>query len=216
MPNKDYTVMNGKWCQKANGNRYWTGTKEDLLLDKKAGLIAAGTEIVVHERTIPLGSVIMNVCNFVPGFIMLDGREFDTEVLTELLVLYPDGHVPDWREASPTGAGQSARVAIANHDVYNVNEFKDDTMAAHTHNVAVTIPDHAHTVTDNGHTHTIDTATTGLTIVSNTTGLDGSATTGSATTGLTVNSGIAINNSATGTGISVDNAGKLAQVCFKC
>lgn len=181
--NGKYDVQFGQWCQKLNGHRYWTGTKEDLLLAKQAGQIEGGVEIIVHERTTPVGTVIMNVADNVPGYIKCDGQVIDP-LLTDLIALVGP-KAPDWRECAPVMPGQNP--LFTNHDVFTVGEVKDQvtvvhdhnvtltdpghahdvTDPGHDHNVTLTDPGHAHDVTDPGHSHVIDSAETGLTITGN-------------------------------------------------
>ena len=42
-------------------------------------------------------------------------------------------NLPDFREASPVGAGQNELNTIAAHDTYTVGQFKDDQIQSHTH-----------------------------------------------------------------------------------
>lgn len=47
-------------------------------------------------------------------------------------------NIPDLRETVPVGIGENGTQTIANHDVYTLGEFKDDSLGTHTHPLTVT------------------------------------------------------------------------------
>lgn len=126
-----YSVKYGQWCQK-DGKRWWTGTKEDLMLAKQAGQVNDSDRVIVRERTRALGEITMSVLPMLPGFLLCDGRQFDKEIFKDLYEALGDDHTPDMREAAPAGAGERTG-GVAEHDVFAPGEFKDDCVQRHFH-----------------------------------------------------------------------------------
>ena len=74
------------------------------------------------------------------GWFLCDGRD-TTGTADELAIYWPalytylgnSNVLPDYRECVLVGAGQNDTDTIAEHDVYNLGEFKDDQLQDHTH-----------------------------------------------------------------------------------
>ena len=146
-----YTVKNGTWC-KDNQGEYLSTTLTGLKAMRKAGQVPEGTRVVVHEPRQSAGTLIQSLNPNPPeGFFVPDGSAFDTEVYTDLAVIFPDGNLPDLREYVLVCAGQNS--ANIRHDVFAAGEAKQDQAQLVEHTHSVTDPGHAHNITDPGHAH---------------------------------------------------------------
>lgn len=103
-------------------------------------------DIEAYENPIPTGSVIPFAGIAAPeGFLLCNGQEASRVTYARLYGVIGDTYgagdgtttfnVPDYREITLVGAGQNEKLSIAEHDAYNVGEFKDDQMQGHVHEV---------------------------------------------------------------------------------
>lgn len=125
----------------------------DGTLDTSSGVAAtpaavkAVRDIAVSAFALPVGTVLPFAGATVPaGYFLCDGSSYLRTAYPELFAvigttynLSTDGdevfRVPDYRESTLVGAGQSTRAEIAEHDVYTLGEFKDDQFQGHSHRV---------------------------------------------------------------------------------
>ena len=109
--------------------------------------------------TTPVGVVLPFAGSGAPnGYLICDGQEISRTEYPELYKVigttYGEGdgsttfNVPDYRETVLVGAGENTTDTIANHDVYELGEFKDDQVQNHNH--TLTIPDSAYQYTPTG------------------------------------------------------------------
>lgn len=102
----------------------------------------------ILTKVVPTGTILPGMWQQAPtGFLLCDGSEY-------LKTQYPDlarvlsgavnaegsteytFKVPDLRETVLVGTGENASLTIADHDVYNIGEFKDDQLQDHTHSIS--------------------------------------------------------------------------------
>lgn len=97
----------------------------------------------------PIGSIIPYGGATAPsGWIICDGTAISRTIYSELFAVigtaYGSGdgsttfNLPDLRETVPVGVGENNVQTIANHDVYTLGEFKDDSLGKHDHPLVVT------------------------------------------------------------------------------
>lgn len=77
------------------------------------------------------------------SFLLCDGLEIPKADYPELYAVIGDAFgsaaeatyfkLPDLRECVPVGAGKNITKSIANHDRYNLGQFKDDELGTHDH-----------------------------------------------------------------------------------
>ena len=79
---------------------------------------------------LPIGSVIAWPGSSIPtGWLLCNGQAHGSAVLQAVL---GSANVPDYREVALVGAGTRAS-GVADHDVYTVNQMKDDQFETHKH-----------------------------------------------------------------------------------
>lgn len=102
----------------------------------------------ILTKVVPTGTILPGMWQQAPtGFLLCDGSEY-------LKTQYPDlarvlsgaanaegsteytFKVPDLRETVLVGTGENTSLSIADHDVYNIGEFKDDQFQDHTHSLS--------------------------------------------------------------------------------
>ncbi len=95
----------------------------------------------------PVGTILSGLYTTAPeGFLLCSGQEVAIADYFELYTVIGslaecqsknEGmfKVPDLREVALVGAGTNDSLSIANHDTYNVGEFKDDQMQGHVHEI---------------------------------------------------------------------------------
>ena len=93
----------------------------------------------------PVGTILSGLYTTAPdGFLLCNGQEVAIADYFELYTVIGslaecqsknEGmfKVPDLREVVLVGAGTNDSLSIANHDTYNVGEFKDDQLQGHVH-----------------------------------------------------------------------------------
>lgn len=93
----------------------------------------------------PVGTILSGLYTTAPdGFLLCNGQEVAIADYFELYTVIGslaecqsknEGmfKVPDLREVALVGAGTNDSLSIANHDTYNVGEFKDDQLQGHVH-----------------------------------------------------------------------------------
>ena len=94
----------------------------------------------------PVGTILSGLYTTAPdGFLLCNGQEVAIADYFELYTVIGalaecqsenEGmfKLPDLREVVLVGAGTNDSLSIANHDTYNVGEFKDDQLQGHLHN----------------------------------------------------------------------------------
>lgn len=103
------------------------------------------TRALKMESIMPVGALIPFYSDIAPeGWLMCDGTD-TTGTSNELRLYHPKLYeilgnsnvLPDLRECTLVGAGQSARAILSqsghSHDVYALGEFKDDQFQGHCH-----------------------------------------------------------------------------------
>jgi hypothetical protein len=130
----------------------------------------------------PVGTIIPMYKKSNPsGYLYCDGSTFDQTKYPLLYAYLGSNILPDYREAAIVGAEQNTTDTIATHDVFTEGQFKDDQLQ-----------DHGHSITDPGHTHSYLHPVPSLPVLEpgrNTYyQVDADVSTGSSTTGITVNS----------------------------
>lgn len=86
----------------------------------------AGTEIP-HFPSLPVGAVIGMYTTTVPtGYLPCNGAEYDTDQFPLLYAVLGTNKLPDLRECVLVGAGTNDTDTIETHDIYTINQFKDD------------------------------------------------------------------------------------------
>lgn len=140
----------GKW--EDNGKNGW---KEEYQVNEKpftseqlASINSGITEQKVARydgMTFPVGTILSGLYTEAPvGFLLCNGQEVAIADYPELYTVIGalaecqsenEGmfKLPDLREVVLVGAGTNDSLSIANHDTYNVGEFKDDQMQGHKH-----------------------------------------------------------------------------------
>lgn len=119
----------------AGAQRYWHGTR--AAYEQVKDSIPNNTMICITDDNdapsdiAPLGSVFAYYGSTSPdGYLICDGSTFDTSKYPDLYLFLGSDTLPDLRECTLVGAGQSTRAILDetghSHDVYNVGEFKDD------------------------------------------------------------------------------------------
>lgn len=100
------------------------------------------------ESLIPVATIITSVAETAPdGYLLCDGGIYAQTQYPALYAAIGDKYngsgvtagffrVPDLRELVLVGSGQNTQETIANHDVFEVGEFKDDQLQNHQHKVA--------------------------------------------------------------------------------
>lgn len=93
----------------------------------------------------PVGTILSGLYTTAPdGFLLCNGQEVAIADYFELYTVIGalaecqsenEGmfKIPDLREVVLVGAGTNDSLSIANHDTYNVGEFKDDQLQGHVH-----------------------------------------------------------------------------------
>ena len=132
------TKINGAWVTTSSGEQLWTGTKAQLAAGLADGTIPEGTKVMVIDDyssgAVPVGVVEAYMGATAPtGWLLCDGRTFDTNIYPKLYELLGSDTLPDLRESVLVGAGQNTTNTIEAHDTYTVGEFKDDQLQRHTH-----------------------------------------------------------------------------------
>ena len=178
----------------------------------------------VLAESFPVGALQAGLAATAPaGWLICDGSAVSKTTYAELYAVVGDTYgsttetftLPDLRDRVLVGADTIALKATGGS---NSVTLTTDQLPAHSHGVtdaghthSFTGTPHSHTVTDPGHTHSADVGTgandalTGMNVesVSGTPG-----TTGSATTGISVDNATAGgSNSSETTGISIQNTG---------
>jgi len=130
----------------------------------------------------PVGTIIPMYKKSNPsGYLYCDGSTFDENAYPLLYAYLGTNVLPDYREAAIVGAEQNTTDTIATHDVFTEGQFKDDQLQ-----------NHGHSITDPGHTHSYTHSVSNLPILQNGGStffrVDTDTSTGSSTTGITVNS----------------------------
>ena len=101
----------------------------------------AGTEIP-HFPSLPVGAVIGMYTTTVPtGYLPCNGAEYDTDQFPLLYAVLGTNKLPDLRECVLVGAGTNDTDTIETHDIYTINQFKDDqiqNITGETRNLGVT------------------------------------------------------------------------------
>ena len=69
------------------------------------------------------------------GWLELNGSTFDSSKYSSLYSLLGTNKLPDFRECTLVGVGQSSRpnTELVAHDVYTIGQFKDDQLQGHSH-----------------------------------------------------------------------------------
>lgn len=94
--------------------------------------------------TTPVGVVLPFAGSGAPnGYLICDGQEISRKEYSELFKVigttYGEGdgsttfNIPDYRETVLIGTGENTTDTIADHDVYELGEFKDDQSQGHWH-----------------------------------------------------------------------------------
>lgn len=95
----------------------------------------------------PVGTILSGLYTTAPdGFLLCNGQEVAIADYFELYTVIGalaecqsenEGmfKIPDLREVVLVGAGTNDSLSIANHDTYNVGEFKDDQLQGHYHTI---------------------------------------------------------------------------------
>lgn len=100
----------------------------------------SGTQVPSFP-SVPVGAILAMYTTTVPtGYLPCNGAEYDTEQFPLLYSVLGTNKLPDLRECVLVGSGTNTEDDIAEHDVYAINQFKDDQMQGHYHE-------------DPGHTH---------------------------------------------------------------
>lgn len=115
---------------------------------KKAMIIRNGNVVgAVGDKnfsTCPLGTVLSFAGQTAPrGFLLCDGASYLTADYPDLYAVIGNTYggdstnfnVPDFRETVLVGVGENTTDTIADHDVYELGEFKDDQFQGHWHNL---------------------------------------------------------------------------------
>ncbi|WP_165678717.1 phage tail fiber protein [Metapseudomonas otitidis] len=126
--------------------------KSSELAAKSSELSARGAAdtVLAHIASYganPVGTVVMALRDTLPGHLLLNGSQFDTNTYPELYAYLGTNILPDFRNRYPKGAGTEA-----------VGTFAEGSFPSHTH----TTPDHTHsgsTQSAGGHTHTVSGTT---------------------------------------------------------
>lgn len=86
---------------------------------------------------VPLGVILPYYGTTAPSsnWLICDGSTFDVDQYPALYVFLKSNILPDLREVVLVGTGTNSTLSIADHDVYEVGEFKDDQLQSHTHRV---------------------------------------------------------------------------------
>lgn len=92
--------------------------------------------------SIPIGAIMPFYLATAPNkWLECNGDSFDETVYSELYTLLGTNVLPDFRECTLVGVGQSGNdynattnpTGIQEHDVYTLGQFKDDQLQDHTH-----------------------------------------------------------------------------------
>lgn len=117
--------------------------------DLKEGMIVMTAEDDLSKvSAVPVATIIASASDAAPsGYLLCDGNQYSQ---TQYPALYlaignkynkedtSEGYfcVPDLRELVLVGSGQNEVQEIANHDVFELGEFKDDRLQQHNHGVS--------------------------------------------------------------------------------
>lgn len=83
---------------------------------------------------LPVGAITAFTANTIPsGWLLCDGSTFDETLYPALFIALGGNVLPDLRETVLVGAGENTTLTIADHDVYELGEFKDDQFQGHWH-----------------------------------------------------------------------------------
>ena len=115
---------------------------------RKAILVRNGMAVgVVGDKyfsTCPIGVVQVFSGNTIPrGYLACDGQSYAVADYPHLYAVIGNTYggdstnfnVPDYRETVLVGVGENTTDTIADHDVYELGEFKDDQFQGHWHNL---------------------------------------------------------------------------------
>lgn len=106
--------------------------------------ICIGQDVQRVFSTCPLGTVLSFAGQTAPrGFLLCDGASYPTTEYPDLYAVIGNTYggdtenfnVPDYRETVLVGVGENTTDTIADHDVYELGEFKDDQLQDHTHTI---------------------------------------------------------------------------------
>lgn len=110
-----------------------------------SGAVYKAIQQGVQQGACPVGTVLSGLYTTAPdGFLLCNGQEVAIADYFELYTVIGalaecqsenEGmfKIPDLREVVLVGAGTNDSLSIANHDTYNVGEFKDDQLQGHSH-----------------------------------------------------------------------------------
>ncbi len=117
---------------------------------KKSFLVRGNSIVGFSDKnfsTLHVGCVIPfagNTDNIPYGYLLADGASYPTTEYPDLYAVIGNTYggdstnfnVPDYRETVLVGVGENTTDIIADHDVYELGEFKDDQLQNHTHAIS--------------------------------------------------------------------------------
>lgn len=113
---------------------------KSIIVDENGNLTFS--KVAVIYSTVPVGTILPYAGDIPPnGYLFCHGTSHLVEKYPDLYDVIGnkyggDGihfNVPDYRETVLVGAGENTTDTIANHDVYELGEFKDDQVQGHWH-----------------------------------------------------------------------------------
>lgn len=128
----------------SDGNPIWESELPTGSLPCEGG---GGSTVIVSDDA-PIGMVVAYGGTEIPeGWLLCDGRTVSRSVYSELFAAIgtrfgrgngsTSFNLPDAREAALVGSGKNTNYVIADHDTYNVGEFKDDQVQDHDHRLEI-------------------------------------------------------------------------------
>ena len=147
----DFDVVDSEISLDAT-QRSFTGTQaewDELTTTEKAKYTLVNiidsydTENILYAD-MPIGTIVPFGGSGAPTmFLLCDGSEVAKATYPELYEVIGDAfgtasdatlfRLPDLRECVPVGVGKNVTKSIANHDRYNLGQFKDDALGTHDH-----------------------------------------------------------------------------------
>lgn len=118
------------------------GLKKSFLVKGNSIVGAVGDK---YFSTCPLGTVLSYAGNIIPrGFLVCNGASYKVADYPDLYAVIGNTYggdtenfnVPDYRETVLVGVGENTTDTIADHDVYELGEFKDDQLQSHLHDIS--------------------------------------------------------------------------------
>lgn len=139
-----YHVTQEQYNKMVSDGLITDSTKDLYIIDGNSEGGNGGENIIAQQvySNTPIGTVLSFAGQIAPnGYLLCDGSSYavaDYQDLYDVIGNTYGGdtenfNVPDYRETVLVGVGENTTDTIAEHDVYELGEFKDDQLQGHKH-----------------------------------------------------------------------------------